>query len=331
MSKWGYRAGGVALGLILDRALGDPPDAWHPTAWFGTAMGRLEARIHADRHSRGALYALTGVGLAAAAGLVLHRVCRRTSRSREHSIPWDVALAVAIACSGRTLRDTGGRIQQYLEAGELEAARAHLPWLVGRDPRQLDASGIAAAVVESLAENTVDAVIAPVFWAILGGAPGVLIHRAVNTMDAMVGHRNPRYRRFGTVAARADDVMAWIPARVLAGLVALLHDPRQAQQVLRVVRRDAPPHPSPNSGVAEAAVAAALGVELGGPVRYGDRVEERPRLGQGPRPQAVTIGQSRILLRRVEDVVIVAGLLGCHFMRSIENTVRASTKENPCP
>jgi adenosylcobinamide-phosphate synthase len=124
-------------------------------------------------------------------------------------------------------------------------------------------------------------------------------------MDAMVGHRSQRYARFGTAAARLDDAMAWVPARVFALLVAAVR-PDRAGQVLRTVRRDAPGHPSPNAGVAESAAAGALGVELGGPLRYGDRVEERPRLGDGPRPTASTITAARRLVDRVE-LALAAG------------------------
>src|SRR5204863_6463621 len=123
---------------------------------------------------------------------------------------------------------------------------------VGRDPSELDESGVARAVVESVAENTVDAVVAPACWAAVFGAPGVLAHRAVNTLDAMVGHRSARYARFGWAAARLDDGAAWVPARLTAVLVALVR-PRAARLVWQAVRRDAPAHPSPNAGVAEAA------------------------------------------------------------------------------
>lgn len=322
-----HRALGVALGLALDRLLGEPPDAWHPVAWFGTAMGRTEQLLYADARLPGAAYALVGVGLGAGSGLVLERLgrvlggrcvparggCpagRRLVAGGGAVVP--VATAVAVASAGRMLRHTSGRIEDRLVADDLEGARELLPWLVGRDPSALDASGVSAAVVESLAENTVDAVVAPVVWALVGGAPGVLAHRAVNTMDAMVGHRSERYARFGTAAARLDDAMAWVPARVFGGLVAALA-PHRAGRVLRVVRRDAPAHPSPNSGVAESAVAAALDVELGGPLRYGERVEDRPRLGGGPRPHPTTITRARRLVDRLEVTLelgaLVAGAL----------------------
>ncbi|GAA5160261.1 CobD/CbiB family cobalamin biosynthesis protein [Ornithinimicrobium tianjinense] len=312
------RALGVAAGLLLDRALGEPPDAWHPVAWFGTAMGRVERALYADARLPGAGYALVGAGLGVGSGLVLQGAGRLLDGGRRAGgggagATAAVATAVAVACAGRLLRHTSRRIEDRLHAGDLEGARELLPWLVGRDPSGLDESGVAAAVVESLAENTVDAVVAPVFWGLVAGAPGVLVHRAVNTMDAMVGHRSERYARFGTAAARLDDAMAWVPARVFALVVAAACSAEHRSvgrglAVLRVVRRDAPAHPSPNAGVAESAAAAALGVELGGPLRYGSRLEERPRLGDGPRPTAATIAEARGLVDRVEKILVVGAL-----------------------
>ncbi len=294
MSSLGQRALAVALGLLLDRALGEPPDRWHPVAWFGTAMARLEGRLHADSHARGVAHTAVGLALGAGAGTVLRVVAGRTAAT---------TVAVASASAGRMLRTTAARIEGHLLDGDLPAARAALPWLVGRDPAGLDASELSAAVVESLAENTVDAVVAPALWALAGGAPGVLAHRAVNTMDAMVGHRTPRHGRYGWASARLDDVMAWVPARVDAALTALVA-PGRAGDVVRLVRRDAAAHPSPNAGVAETAAAAALGVQLGGPLRYGGRHEDRPRLGDGPRPTPADISRARRLVDRVELAVV---------------------------
>lgn len=285
----------MAAGLVVDRLLGEPPDAWHPVAWFGTGMGHVERQVYADRRGAGATYAVTGAALGALAGSCLARL----------GTP-GLAVAVGVASAGRMLRHTSADLEALLLIDDLAGARERLPWLVGRDPSGLDEAGIAAAVVESLAENTVDAVVAPAFWGLVAGAPGVLVHRAVNTMDAMVGHRSARYARFGTAAARADDVMAWVPARLFAGLVAL--DAGSGRQVLAVVARDAPAHPSPNAGVAESAVAGALGVELGGPLEYAGRHEERPRLGSGPRPGPHDIARARALVDRVERTLVLAGV-----------------------
>jgi adenosylcobinamide-phosphate synthase len=254
----------VAVGLGLDRILGEPTDAWHPVAWFGTAMGVVERRVYRPEPRAGLAYAAAGVGLGLAAGRVVG----------------STALATAVAVSGRGLAEAATSIGDALAAGDLDLARRRLPALVGRDPSALDEGEIARAVVESVAENTVDALVAPACWALVAGAPGVLAHRAVNTMDAMVGYRNERYADFGTAAARLDDLAAWAPARLTALLVAAAR-PSSAGLVLRTVRGDAGAHPSPNAGVAEAAFAAALGVQLVGTNRYGDRVEVRATLGDG--------------------------------------------------
>ena len=205
-----------------------------------------------------------------------------------------VTAATTVSVAGRMLAVEATAVLDAVEAGDLATARHRAASLVGRSRDDLDGDGIVRAVVESLAENTVDAVVAPLFWAALGGAPAVLAHRAVNTLDAMIGHRDDRYRSFGWAAARLDDAANYVPARLAAGTVALLV-PARARAIATTVRRDAPAHPSPNAGVIEAAVAAALGVRLGGTNRYGDRVEDRGTLGEGP-PPTVADGRRAVTL-----------------------------------
>ena len=297
MNPIARRCGAVAAGLLLDRLGGEPPANVHPVAHFGRTMQRLEARIWADSRSRGAAYVTIGVALGALAG----RLFRST------------ATVVALVVAGRELRRVARRVGDLAGADDLDVARAELPALVGRDPSALDASGVAAAVIESVAENSVDAIIAPAFWAVVAGAPGAAAYRAINTMDAMVGHRSERYERFGWAAARLDDIANYIPARVFAALVAAVA-PKRAGAILRAVRRDAPAHPSPNAGVAEAAMAAALDRQLGGPLRYGPIVQNRPLLGVGPRPTPADAPRSIGVVERVEAVVvallIIAWLVG---------------------
>lgn len=291
MSTIARRSGAAALGLLVDRVAGEPPGSVHPVAAFGKLMTRVERLFWADRRWHGVTYAAIGVAIGVAAG-VLQR---------------STASAVALMAAGRELRSVATGIADLLEAGDIEAARAELPRLVGRDPSEFDESAIAAAVIESVAENSVDAVVAPVFWAIVAGAPGATAYRAVNTMDAMVGRRDERYRNFGWAAARMDDVANYVPARLFAALVTLLH-PRQARAIWTATRRDAAAHPSPNAGVAEAAVAVALGRELGGPLRYGTRQENRPRLGQGPRPTADDIRPAVHLASQAELLMVALAL-----------------------
>ena len=204
MSALAGRCGAVAAGLLLDRLAGEPPPETHPVGWFGRLMERLEERFWADSRRRGIAYAAVGI----AVGILAGRLVRSTTT------------AVAVTVAGRELRRVATGVGEAAAGGDLERARTELPVLVGRDPSALDASGVAAAVIESVAENSVDAVIAPAFWAVVAGAPGAIAYRAINTMDAMVGHRNDRYRRFGWAAARLDDFANYIPARIFAVLVA---------------------------------------------------------------------------------------------------------------
>jgi adenosylcobinamide-phosphate synthase len=285
------RAAGATIGLLADRLLGEPPPLVHPVAAFGSAMQRLEGVRYADTRAAGVEYSLAGVAIGAVSGALLRAP----------------AVAVALSAAGRELRATAARAHDALLRDDLDAARAIVPALVGRDPTELDASGLAASVIESLGENTVDAVVAPALWAVAAGAAGAATYRALNTMDAMVGHRSDRYRRFGWASARLDDAANFVPARVTAALVALVR-PRAAHLIVRAVREQAPAHPSPNAGVAEAAFAAALGVELGGTLRYGSRVEHRPLLGFGDRPRVADIDRAIALASHVE--LALAGTLG---------------------
>jgi adenosylcobinamide-phosphate synthase len=203
-----------------------------------------------------------------------------------------------------------------LDRHDLDEARRLLPALVGRDPSGLDEKEVARAAVESVAENTVDAVVAPALWAVACGATGAFAYRAVNTLDAMVGHRSARYEQYGWASARLDDLAGWVPARLTAAMVAAVR-PSVAGEVWRTVRRDAPAHPSPNAGVAEAAFAAALGLRLGGENRYGERgerVELRPPLGSGRPPEAGDIARAIALSRDVARALVVvlaaAGVAG---------------------
>jgi adenosylcobinamide-phosphate synthase len=289
----------VAAGVVADLVLGEPPPSVpHPVAEFGRLMGGVESRVYAPRLLPGVGYAAVGAAVGVLAGRVLSRV----------GGPAAVGVATYVAVAGRALTEAAVAVRDPLVTGDLDAARAALPSLVGRDPSRLDEEEIARAVVESVAENTVDAVVAPALWGAVLGAPGALGYRAVNTMDAMVGYRSERYARFGTAAARLDDVANWVPARVTALLV-MAASPSSAGQVWRTVRRDAAGHPSPNAGVAEAAFAAALGCRLGGTSTYGDRVEERPRLGDGRPVVAADIDRAIALSRRCTAVLVVALLV----------------------
>jgi len=306
---------GTVAGYLADARFADPRRG-HPVAAFGTAAGRLERLLWRDRRAAGVLFTAACVGTVAA-GTVL------TDRALGRSAAGHAALAAAATWTvlgGTSLTREARTIGRSLQAADLDAARERLPHLCGRDPSTLDEQQIARAVVESVAENTADAVVNALCWGALAGAPGLLAFRAVNTLDAMVGHRSPRHHRFGWASARLDDVAGWPGARLTALLtVAAAAHPRTAW---RVWRRDGSAHPSPNAGQAEAAFAGALGVRLGGTLNYGERVEHRPVLGAELRPVTVDdIERACVLSRRVGALalaVTVASRAAWALTRSLQ-------------
>lgn len=296
-------AAGLALGFGLDRTLGDPR-RFHPVAGFGRIAGGLERILYADSCFAGMAYVGVLVGGAAGLGVALDRA------TRAHPIARLLVTAAATwaVLGGRSLEREASAVSAQLSAGDLVAAREQITHLVGRDPTGLNADELARACVESVAENTSDAVVAPLFWGAVAGLPGLLGYRAANTLDAMVGHRSPRYLRFGRAAARLDDVVNWVPARLAGLLTAMLGD--DPTGALGAIRRDARLHPSPNAGVVEAAFAGALGLRLGGVNRYGDTVEDRGHLGSGRTPTPADIARTTALARRVGlAAVALAGLI----------------------
>ncbi|MFJ5778476.1 cobalamin biosynthesis protein [Streptomyces sp. NPDC093094] len=294
---------GAAAGLLGDLLLGDPRRG-HPVAAFGRAAGAVERLLWRDHRGWGTLHTAVCVGGSAALGAVATRAVRRSPAA---SVALTAAATWAVV-GGTSLAREARAVGRALEAGDVAAARARLPHLCGRDPQTLDADGIARAVVESVAENTSDAVVGALVWGALGGVPGLLGFRAVNTLDAMVGHKSPRYRRYGWASARLDDLAGWPGARLTAALAAAAGpDPRGA---VRAWRADAAKHPSPNAGPVEASFAGALGVRLGGTLSYGGRVEHRPVLnGATGRAVAVTdIDRAVRLSRRVGWLALGVGV-----------------------
>jgi adenosylcobinamide-phosphate synthase len=274
---------GLLAGYALDAVLGDPR-RFHPVAGFGTAAGALERRLYAPNRAAGAAFTTIAVGLPVLAGAAAQVATRRRPVARAAL----VAATTWAVVGGRTLRHEARTMARHLKKADLPAARARLSHLCGRDPSALDEPELARATVESVAENTSDAVVAPLLWGAAAGLPGLLGYRAANTLDAMVGHRSARYARFGTASARLDDVLNLAPSRLTA-LLTVVAAPRvhgDRAEALRVWRRDRADHPSPNAGQCESSMAGALGVRLGGRNVYSGRIEVRPFLGDGPRPSA---------------------------------------------
>ncbi|WP_030171207.1 cobalamin biosynthesis protein [Spirillospora albida] len=283
-------SGGLAAGVLLDALLGDPR-RWHPVAGFGRAASRVERLVYGDSRGQGVVFVGVVVGSAALFGVGLERVGR--GRVAHGIVTAGVTWAVL---GGTSLGREGLFMARALERGDVKAARARLSHLCARDPKGLGADDLARATVESVAENTSDAAIAPLFWGAVAGIPGMVVYRAVNTLDAMVGYRNPRYERFGWAAAKLDDVLNWVPARVTGALVAACSGSPDAW---RVLVRDGGEHPSPNAGRCEAAFAGALGVRLGGVNSYGGLVERRPEMGDGRKVEVADIRKAVRLSAKV--------------------------------
>jgi adenosylcobinamide-phosphate synthase len=298
------RAAGILVGCLADRVFGDPRRG-HPVAGFGAAAATLERVVYRDSRIAGVVHTTLLVTTLGAAATYAGRAARRHGPLAEAVL---MAAATWVALGGTSLAHAGSELAELLEADDIDGARLLLPSLCGRDPASLDEDGLARAALESIAENTSDAQVAPLMWAAVAGVPGVLVYRAINTLDAMVGHRSPRYARFGWAAARLDDVANYVGARVGGVLVVLCApviggSPDGAGQAWW---RDAAKHPSPNAGVVEAAFAGALGVRLGGPTQYRHELQIRPTLGNGRAPGTEDLRRS---VRLSQAVQVAAALV----------------------
>ena len=296
----------LASGFAADLLVGDPRRG-HPVAGFGRVAVGLERVAYAPSRVRGAVFVGVLVGGAALVAELMARAAAARLRGGRAAV---LALVTWAALGGRSLARAGNEIAERLEREDVEGTRAALPTLCGRDAAALDAPQLARAAVESLAENTSDAVVGALLWGAVGGPAGVAAYRAANTLDAMVGHRSERYARFGWAAARLDDLMGWPAARGGAALTALCAplvggSPRTTW---RVLRHDGAAHPSPNAGRMEAAFAGALGVRLGGPLAYDGGAEVRPTLGGGRTPTAADVRRSARLSLAVG---VAAAALAC--------------------
>jgi len=304
-------AGAMLLALALDAAFGWPQAAMrrigHPVVWAGRLIEALEARLNrpdlpaGERRRNGAAAALLVTVTAALAGGLAEAVLPAGAAG--------VLLAAVLAwplVAARSLHSHVAAVARPLAAGDGGGARRAVAMLVGRDPARLDPAGMARATLESLAENASDGVVAPLFWGVLLGLPGIAAYKAINTLDSMIGHRDARFADFGRFAARLDDLVNWPAARLTAALIALASG--RPLRVLARARAGAATHRSPNAGWPEAAMAAALGVRLSGPRIYAGTIADEPWLNPGaPDPDAATIGAGLALYRRA--VLALAALL----------------------
>ncbi len=298
----------LIAGLAVDAVLGDPAALFrhvpHPVALLGRLIATIEAWLNrsdlADdlRRRNGIVTVLAVVGIAAVVGALIDRLAA--------ALPWGgvlVIATVAVLVAQRSLYDHVAAVARALESRGLAGGRDAVRHIVGRDPQSLDGAGVARAAIESLAENFSDGVVAPVFWFVLLGLPGLCAYKAVNTLDSMIGHRSERFRDFGWAAARLDDLANFVPAR-LAGLLltlaACVLPAATGGEAVLTMLQDARKHRSPNAGWPEAAMAGALGIALAGPRRYGGELVDDPWVGRG-RSQ---VGAGDI--GRALDVFIVA-------------------------
>lgn len=307
----------LVLALLLDAAVGDPRLLWrlvpHPVVLVGRLIAFFDRRLNRPERSerarrlRGCFTVLAVVAAAAAAGWVLALLAARLRVG-----PAIEVLAIAILVAQRSLYDHVLAVAGALDRGGIEAGRVAVAHIVGRSPESLDGHGVGRAAVESLAENFSDGVVAPVFWTLLLGLPGLFVYKAVNTMDSMIGHRTPQYRAFGWAAARLDDVLNLAPAR-LSGLIiaaaALATPGAAAGAAAATMVRDAGKHRSPNAGWPEAAMAGALGLALAGPRRYPGIVVDAPWIGAG-RARVETGDIARALVLYVRACALMIGGIG---------------------
>ncbi|MCO8146684.1 adenosylcobinamide-phosphate synthase CbiB [Rhodovulum tesquicola] len=307
-------AAAMLIALVLEGAFGWPDRLHarigHPVAWLGALIDRLERRWNRPGDSDGRRLVLGGVVVAITlAAAVLPALALAAL------IPggWVGALLTGLVAAplvaGRSLHVHVARVARPLLASDLAGARGAVTMIVGRDPTRLGEPGVARAALESLAENASDGVVAPVFWGVIFGLPGIAGYKAINTLDSMIGHRSDRHLHFGRIAARLDDLANLIPAR-LTGLAfcAVAGRPRTA---LRVMLQDARAHRSPNAGWPEAAMAGALGVRLSGPRVYGDRISDEPWLNEAapdPAPRDLRRGL-RLYLRAMAGLALALAAL----------------------
>jgi adenosylcobinamide-phosphate synthase len=279
----------LLLALALDLLLGDMPAVWrhvpHPVAWVGGAIQWLEPRLNrlqrtaADRRARGILCVLLLACVAIALGYGLQRAFAAV---RYGWLP--EALVVSVLLAQKSLFDRVAEVASALQSGGIAAGRAAMRHIVGRDPDDLDEHGVARAAIEALAGNFSDGVVAPALWFLVLGLPGLFLYKTANTLDSMIGHRSPRYLAFGWAAARLDDLLNLVPARVAAallGLAAFAVPLTSGRAAFVTMLRDSHHHRSPNAGWPEAAAAGALGLALGGPRQYAGAVITEEWLGSG--------------------------------------------------
>ena len=280
-----YHLVAITIAYLIDMFIGDPPNWPHPVRWIGKMITFFEKRLN-----KGESKQLKGVGMLLFVLLSVYIIALVLVETGYGIHPIVGALVESIIISTtiaqKSLKGAALEVYRPLSKGGLSEAKIKLSYIVGRDTESLDEGEIARGTIETVAENTSDGVTAPMFWALLGGAPLAMVYRAANTCDSMVGHMNNRYIEFGWASAKWDDIINWLPSR-LTGMIMLLGqrpDSITYKNAWTILFRDAKKHPSPNSGWGEAAVAAILGIQLGGINYYQGIFSNRAKMGDPIQP-----------------------------------------------
>lgn len=305
-------AAAIVIALFLDRLIGDPHSWPHPVKWFGALIALLDRKWNdgSRRFEKGLAMLIVVLAITATCSFGVLILAARIHPFLPIGLE---AIMIWASIAPRSLKEAGMDVYRPLAAGDMKEARRKLSWIVGRDTEELDEGEVTRGAVETVAENTSDGVIAPLFWAMIGGGAAALLYRAVNTCDSMVGYKNERYERFGTASARFDDIVNFIPARITGLLlIAAAQKPAAIKRYAwNIMRRDAKKHPSPNSGWCEAAVAGLLEIELGGLNTYKGVVSDRARMGEALQPQrAEHIIEAAKLMERATSLFVLLFLAG---------------------
>lgn len=303
----------IVIAYLMDKWIGDPKNIPHPVRWIGSVISFFERKWNhgENRKVKGLFMILTTI--------VLFMIIAFCMIWLAYSIHFVIgvlveAIIITFMIAEKSLKDAALEVYQPLKKGDLQEARTKLSYIVGRDTENLPESEIVRGTVETVAENTSDAITAPLFWALLGGAPLGVFYRVVNTADAMVGYKNEKYKNFGYASAKLDDLFNWLPSRLTA-LIMILANARFLKVPLKtcfhIVLRDAKKHPSPNSGFPESAMAALLGVQLGGVNQYKGMISNRAKLGDPTFPlQSNHIQQSIIVMVRTNWLFVLMLIIG---------------------
>lgn len=312
----------LALGaVIIDRLIGDPRTSLHPVVVIGNFIAWLERQL-LNKNNSARLKKFAGTVLVVIVLITVYAAAWIILAVLANIHPWGGYIGgvvlLSFTISPRSLAEAGREIAGYLNDGNMEQARLKVGWIVGRDTAELDIPEVTRATVETVAENIVDGIISPLFYAIIGGVPLACLYRAINTMDSMVGYKNEKYRDFGMVAARVDDIFNYLPARItgLLIIIAAAILGLDAAGAWRSIKRDAAKHPSPNSGFSEAGVAGALGVRLGGLNYYGGVASQRAHMGEAKIELAPVHIEKTIQIMYIVTTLFIAAAFALKWLLS---------------